>query len=58
MSQRVVILLVCILAFASSVLAQSIEDKKADVPVHTSVKAEEPLLNTEYVQPELLAFKD
>lgn len=32
MSQRVVILLVCILAFASSVLAQSIEDKKADVP--------------------------
>lgn len=56
MNQRIVILLVWTLAFTSSVLAQSVEDKKADVPVHTSVKAEEPLLNTEYVQPELSSF--
>lgn len=56
MSQRVAILFVCILAFASSVFAQSVEDKKADVPDHTSVKVEEPLLNTEYVQPELSPY--
>lgn len=56
MNQRIVILLVWTLAFASSVFAQSVEDKRVDVPVHTSVKAEEPLLNTEYVQPELSPF--
>lgn len=56
MSQRVAILFVCILAFASTVFAQSVEDKKADVPAHTSIKAEEPLLNTEYVQPELSPY--
>lgn len=56
MNQRVAILLICTLAFAPSVLAQSVEDKKADILVHTSAKAEEPLLNTEYVQPELSPF--
>lgn len=56
MNQRIVILLAWTLAFASSVFAQSVEDKKADVSVHTSVKAEEPLLNTEYVQPELSPY--
>lgn len=56
MKQRIVILLAWTLAFASSVFAQSVENKKADVPVHTSVKAEEPLLNTEYVQPELSPY--